>query len=131
MGFESAVDRDTSLDTDNHPISVSPRKVLKPYYEMHITMLGSKDILAPMVKKMGWKFSAIDGDPVLGDGIKCYATAWLSPRRISQDEAVLTLTGTADILKHWGANVIREKIELVIYDTRKGRCNGACQECVS
>lgn len=105
----------------------------KTYYECHITLLGARQEVEPLVKQTGWKFSAIDGDPTLGDGVKCYATMHFNARRPEEDVLNL-LHATADSLKFWGANVIRRKIERVIYDDRSstvrlGACDGMCPEC--
>ncbi len=103
----------------------------KQYYECHITMLGDSVVLKALVKThTNWKFSAIDGDPTLGAGIKCYATRHFNAK--FPDETVLKfLHETADILEAAGANVIRRKVERVLYDDRSstvrlGSCNGAC-----
>lgn len=66
---------------------------------------------------MAGSFSAIDGDPSLGDGVKCYATLHLN-YRIPEQEVLRRLVNTAMYLKFLAINVIREKIELVIHDTK-------------
>ena len=101
---------------------------MKSYYEVHITMKGDPAKIEPLVNKIGWKFSAIDGDPILGEGIKCYATMFFSPRRYEQDEVVEIIELVAQNLRSKGINVIREKIELVIWDRRKEKivCDGNC-----
>lgn len=97
-------------------------------------MQGDRHLLKYIVEKYSdWKFSAIDGDPSLGDGVKCYATRHFNPR--TGDAVVLQiLTDTAKRLADNGAEVIRRKVERIIFDDRSstvklGTCNGACPEC--
>ena len=100
------------------------------YYECHITMIDSVPEIA--VTNLGWKFSKIDGDPTLGIGIKSYATKHFNAKH---DKSVILaeLHKTADKLVARGYNVVRRKIELVIYDDRSSTvrfaCNGLCPEC--
>jgi hypothetical protein len=81
-------------------------------------MLGEPDKLAPIVVGEKWKFSAIDGDITLGDGVKCYATMHY-PERLGDLGVREALDNTATRLRNYGANVIRKKIELVIYDSKQ------------
>lgn len=91
----------------------------KQYYECHITMRGDPEFIRPLVESSvtGWKFSAIDGDPVLGNGVLCYATSHF-PVRLSQDVVVEKMNFVAHCLSQQGAEVIRQKVELVVYDTK-------------
>jgi hypothetical protein len=100
------------------------------YYECHVTLLGNATEIRPEVENRKWKFSVIDGDPVLGDGIKCYATK-LFNRRVAQDTVIKELFLIATELQNNGFNVLRRKVELVIFDDRssKVQCNGGCVEC--
>lgn len=107
--------------------------MVSSYYESHITMLGKPEELRPFVETLGWKFSAIDGDPTLGPGVKCYAT---QHNRVSLSQTVVlsALNVSADWLENQGIEVIRRKVEKVIHDDRSntvkiGECNGACVGC--
>lgn len=105
------------------------------YYECHITMLGNPKLIKPLVEEQKWKFSAIDGDPVLGDGIKCYATK-LFPAKLGEDDVKASLVATAAALTCNSGDddleVIRTKIERVVYDDRSDKvkvCTGNCPGC--
>lgn len=107
----------------------------KTYYECHITMAPSKghvrDAVRYIVEALGWKFSSIEGDIVLGDGIKWYATKHFNSRKLGNDEVITQLHLTANYLKHT-IEVVRRKVELVIYDDRSDKvrpCAGGCVEC--
>lgn len=105
-------------------------------YEAHITMAFPRDQLATLDEKggrawmealtemwktlateHGWKTSAIDGDPLLGDGVHFYFTAHdrdagrLLQRMTDLRYAVMAATGLSPV---------REKIEHVIYDAKTG-----------
>lgn len=91
------------------------------YYECHITLKGVPgDLLKRQVESYhGWKFSAIDGDPTLGQSVFCYATKHYNAKHeldyvIERMHEVATeLAGKAVV-----EEVIREKVELVVYDTK-------------
>ncbi len=91
----------------------------KPYYEMHVTMEGKATDLKTLVQSMGWVFSAIDGDPVLGKGLRCYATLQISTRKFSQEAAEAAVLKCGADLRALGVNVTREKVELVLFDRRE------------
>ena len=90
----------------------------KAYYECHITIeSANKDKTKQAVEVLGWKFSAIDGDPVLGAGVKCYATRHYNHRHDST--SIVSITNhTASLLHDIGEMVTRRKVELVIFDSR-------------
>lgn len=102
----------------------------KRYYECHVTMMGNPQTIRLEVEKLKWKFSVIDGDPVLGEGVKCYATR-LFNTKLGTNEIVSQLLEVASVLSNYGFKVLRRKVELVIYDDRstKVRCTGGCVEC--
>lgn len=98
------------------------------YYEAHITMefdprfkphvIGSRDHVEKCVQAYGWTFSAIDEDPYLGKGVKCYATKHY-PFRIHADAVLDVVKLASKWLQEDGITVIREKLELVIYDSKQ------------
>lgn len=103
---------------------------MKQYFECHVTMTGDPEFIEPLVENLKWKFSVINGDPVLGRGLKCYATR-LFNIRMGQEGVQNELLRIADALSNKGCNVIRRKVEMVIYDDRinKVKCTGGCPEC--
>lgn len=75
-----------------------------------------KDIEKAVIS-VGWKFSSIDGDPILGEGIKCYATKHF-PVKIDVEQVIENVKGVSKALSDLGHNVIRDKVELVVYDSK-------------
>lgn len=102
----------------------------KQYYECHVTMLGMPNNIKPHVEKLKWKFSAIDGDPTLGDGVKCYATRHYNVKH-SEKYVLKELFKIANELSKQNIKVLRRKIERVVFDDRIDtvKCTGACVEC--
>jgi len=88
-------------------------------FECHITMKGDRFFLERIVKtlKHGWSFSCIDGDPVLGYGVFCYATNHFPSLRDAKFEVGQALM----ILEDEGIKPTRAKIEHVIWDKRFDR----------
>jgi hypothetical protein len=84
-------------------------------YESHITC-DIKDALACELIAMnrGWKTSQIARDITLGEATYFYLTTHERDLIRMQDK----LRDTATALRQAGINVIREKIELIIYDTK-------------
>lgn len=96
----------------------------KEYYECHITIASTvPDDVQKKVKEIGWLFSAIDGDPNLGPGVKCYATRQF-PDRIPLVEVERYLREAAQCLKWDGFAIRRLKIERVLLDERLGVSRG-------
>lgn len=81
----------------------------RDYYELHVTLTE------PAPDHPGWHPSAIDGDPVLGDGVKHYKTAATKTEKEARK-------WIADAKLLW-PQAIRYKIEHVIYDERYERKN--------
>lgn len=85
-------------------------------YELHITMEDPEPFkVKTAVEALQWKFSKIDGDPIMGEGIKCYATNYSNAEL---KEVIKWIEDTADQLSSLGCNVIRRKIEKTIYDRK-------------
>lgn len=102
------------------------------YYEAHITIDSEWQNAMFSVAGIGWKFSKIDGDPTLGFGLKSYATKHFKSS-LDKNVVLKKLHDAAECLRVMGCHVIREKIELVIYDDRSStvrfNCDGKCPEC--
>jgi hypothetical protein len=88
-------------------------------YECHITMIGNPEIIEGMVKDTGWHFSKIDGDPLLGSGVKCYATTNIDKDHITLESCITLMNSVAIHLSKQGISVIRQKIEDIVYDTKR------------
>jgi hypothetical protein len=85
-------------------------------YECHITVRRADAEKAQIVaSEHHWKFSQIDGDPVLGKEVFAYLTTHDSDVRRMFKRMELAVVN----LKNSGVEVIREKIELIVYDTKK------------
>lgn len=89
---------------------------MKDIFECHITFDRKYgDQVRGIAKQFGWKYSQIDGDPVLGKDVFCYLT--------SHDDHFINMntrmTQVAEASEDAGAKVLRKKIELIIYDTKR------------
>ena len=85
-------------------------------YECHITsMTAHAPRLAELAERSGWKTSEIARDPVLGDDTYFYLT------KHSHDfpEIFVAMTNMATVLEANDIPVVRKKIELIVYDTKK------------
>ena len=89
-------------------------KANKEYYELHITFVGPLNEAPPRP----WKYSQIDGDPVLGDGVKAYLTRQVKSNMPLEDVIDL-LNYPIKWLKMLDFNILRSKVEKVVYDTKE------------
>lgn len=83
-------------------------------FECHITIMGLPRLVQKAVEEVGWSFSHIDGDPVLGASSFCYATNHydeLMEAKVALDSATVQLIGR-------NLKVLRIKIEHVVFDKR-------------
>lgn len=95
---------------------------MKQYYECHVTMIGDDNEIRPLVEDCGWIFSCIANDICLGEGIKCYATMHYSFARHTVGQVIENVETVSTNLKSSGVNVIRTKVELVVYDSKQNMC---------
>jgi hypothetical protein len=102
---------------------------MKTYYECHITMLGDPEVLKPAVIGIGWTYSAIDNDANLGPGMKQYATKQINTK-IGLEATIKTVLNAGADMRDRGAEVLREKVEEVLFDTRSSKVR-ACDDCAS
>lgn len=85
------------------------------YYEIHITMSQTHSALEAVLN-LKWKYSTICGDPDLGEDVFQYATKHLPAKyTIAEVQGLMHTTGNQ--LIELGHNVVRQKIELVVYDS--------------
>lgn len=90
-------------------------------YEIHLTILGHPGENKRIVEAMSrWHFSMIDGDPVLGPGLKQYATAHFEFPDGDMVDSFLPAKTEAlrmqKFLEENEVNVIRVKIEKIMFD---------------
>lgn len=99
----------------------------KPYYECHVTFTDpnhtnepdDSKTWAPREPKIaGWIYSRIDGDPVLGRGVKSYLTRQFKGR-LPLALVVGNVEHVAAELALQGFHVLRRKVERVVYDTKQ------------
>lgn len=107
----------------------------KKYYECHITMEGSPQDVQEKARKwegspIDWKFSAIDGDILLGDGLKCYYTKHFNVR-VPAEEVLSRLHAMAECLEYLGIKVTRRKVEMVLYDDRSTKTSACTSGCIA
>lgn len=86
-------------------------------YESHITVdRDHAEVAKQVAAEMGWKFSCIDGDPVLGQKVFAYLTA----HDRTYEALRANMRRTSALLLARDVPVIREKIEHIVYDTKTG-----------
>ena len=86
-------------------------------YESHITVSTDCRVVGiDVADTYGWKTSEIARDPLLGDETYFYLT--------SHDKSFIgmydRMKEVSDALRSRGVEVVREKIELIVYDTKTG-----------
>lgn len=87
-------------------------------YECHITTLvKDAEVCELIARAEGWKTSEIKRDPILGDGshfyLTCHSTDFM--------EIFGKMKDTANKLGDVGVQVLRKKIEHIIYDSRTAK----------
>lgn len=100
----------------------------KSYWESHITIearnnnifaYNELEIIQDEAKKYGWKVSNIHGDPQLGDGDRYYLTRNYPVRNDLKELVIKELDNLALLLQDaFDLNVVRSKVELVVYDRK-------------
>lgn len=85
-------------------------------FECHITMKARRERAEDAVRRVGfgWTFSCIDGDPVLGNDVFCYATNHFGDLNVAKRELRYAVRDLLSL----GLNIRREKIEEVVHDMR-------------
>jgi hypothetical protein len=85
--------------------------------EAHITanLLDATEV-RKVGDEIGWVFSQISGCPLLGQGTYCYLTSY------DRDAARLRreLEQACQLLKKRGIDVLRSKIEHIVFDSKTG-----------
>lgn len=85
--------------------------------ETHITChINDSGTVEQVGTAVNWKFSKIDGDPLLGAKPHCYLTSHSK----SVEDALVEMKRVEYILREASVLVLRSKIELIIYDTASG-----------
>lgn len=84
-------------------------------FEAHIIFDSEHaESVSVMAKLAGWKFSKIDGDPYLGNGVRCYLTRHGADRM----KLEANMRGVVAGAQALGFPALRMKIEHVILDER-------------
>jgi len=85
-------------------------------FEAHITCLGHEEKVKEVGEATGWSFSKIDGDPILGQGVKCYLTHHARDYITLHERMLAVKRELQD--KDVNVPVLRTKIELIMHDER-------------
>jgi hypothetical protein len=98
-------------------------------FEAHITCPREESLVVGYFAKDGWSFSVIDGDPLMGKRAYCYLTAYDTDGR----KLLARTRELASALRSYKIDVLREKVEQIIYDTKTDydcveACCGHCGE---
>lgn len=94
----------------------------KPLFEAHITYSSRHREWVEKNHSPDWKFSAIDGDPVLGKEVFCYLTSYddsaenLLRRMVRERDRLMCC-----VKNEYGPGAVRMKIERIVYDTKTRR----------
>lgn len=83
-------------------------------YECHLTFRADAARQVENQANGFWKFSRIEGDPVLGQELYCYLTGWSPYMGVMEDEMRIKI----DQVRSYGLPLVRAKIEHIIYDQR-------------
>lgn len=97
---------------------------MRPLYEAHITYDLVDRTTVEASHSPEWKFSAIDGDPVLGAKTFCYLTSYDSDagrllERMRMETAAVVAVAIAACRKE--PFPVRLKVERIVYDSKTHR----------
>ena len=84
-------------------------------FEIHITCnTTDKELIDEIARERAWKTSSITGDPVLGPETRYYLTTHAK----NFPKAYTEMTEMSSCLGDNGIAITRQKIELIVFDTR-------------
>lgn len=81
-------------------------------FAYHVERVVSKDY--NIGAEFGWKYSQIDGDPVLGKNVFCYLTGHSDDIKVIREQMETLISHCRGI----NCPPVRAKIEAIIYDER-------------
>lgn len=85
-------------------------------YEIHITSNTIHETkLKEIGERLGWTYSAIDNDPLLGAGVKAYLTNHVYG---STNSALVAMYQVHEALVRENVPILRRKIERIVLDER-------------